>query len=107
MGYRGKVIEQGKARELRADAWSLLEIAEELGVSKSSVSLWVRNVDFEPRPRRKARKRGPNKLERAKQAEIERFKVEGLQEIGRLLLSMVSTLLRCRRGSVADEALPP
>ena len=39
MGYRGKVRQQERARELRAQAWTLLEIANELGVSKSSVSL--------------------------------------------------------------------
>src|SRR4051812_30444593 len=33
MGYRGKVAEQGRARELRADAWTLKEIAAELGVA--------------------------------------------------------------------------
>jgi transcriptional regulator with XRE-family HTH domain len=45
MGYRGKVAEQERARELRAEAWALVEIANELGVSKSSVSLWVRDVE--------------------------------------------------------------
>ena len=84
MGYRGKVVEQQRARELRAEAWTLDEIATELGVSKSSVSLWVRDVDFEPRPRRAARRRGPNKLQRAKAAEIERLRREGVERIGRL-----------------------
>ncbi len=84
MGNQGKVAERVRARELRADAWTLKEIAEELGVAKSSVSKWVRDVDFEPRPRRKARKRGPNKLERAKAAEIERCRVEGIERIGKL-----------------------
>jgi hypothetical protein len=51
MGYRGKVDEQAKARELRAQSWTLNEIAAELGVAKSSVSKRVRNVDFVPRPR--------------------------------------------------------
>jgi transcriptional regulator with XRE-family HTH domain len=45
MGYGGKVVEQQRARELRAQAWALQDIATELGVSKSSVSLWVRDVD--------------------------------------------------------------
>ncbi len=84
MGNGGKVREQHRARELRAEAWTLVEIAEELGVSKSSVSVWVRDVDFEPRPRRTARKRGPNKLERAKAAEIERCRVDGIARIGEL-----------------------
>ncbi len=84
MGYRGKVVEQLRARELRADAWTLKEIADELGVSKSSVSLWVRDVDFEPRPRRKARKRGLNKLERAKAAEIESCRVAGRERFAQI-----------------------
>ena len=46
MGYGGKVVEQQRARELRAQAWTRQDIATELGVSKSSVSLWVRDVDF-------------------------------------------------------------
>jgi transcriptional regulator with XRE-family HTH domain len=64
MGYRGKTVEQAQARQLRADGWTLADIARKLGVAKSSVSLWVREVDFEPQPRRPARKRGPNVLQR-------------------------------------------
>jgi hypothetical protein len=47
MGYRGKVEEQEKARLLRAENRTLQEIADILGVSKSSVSLWVRDVPVE------------------------------------------------------------
>ena len=50
MGYRGKLEEQERVRELRAQGRLLIEIATELGVAKSSVSLWVRDVPFEPRP---------------------------------------------------------
>lgn len=84
VGYRGKTAEQVRARELRALAWTYDEIAAELGVSKGSVSLWVRDVEFVARPRRTARKRGPNKLERAKLEEIARLKAEGVERIGRL-----------------------
>ncbi|MGI9603838.1 MAG: hypothetical protein ACR2QE_18280 [Acidimicrobiales bacterium] len=84
MGYRGKTDEQGRARELRAEAWTLQDIADELHVAKSSVSLWVRDVEFEPQPRRTARRRGPNKLQRAKAAEIEQCRVEGIAEVGQL-----------------------
>jgi predicted transcriptional regulator len=52
MGYRGKVEEQERARALRARNMTLQEIATELGVSKSSVSLWVRDVPFAPSKRR-------------------------------------------------------
>jgi hypothetical protein len=88
MGYRGKVVEQEEARRLRADGWALLDIAEKLGVAKSSVSLWVRDVEFEPRPRRTAtrmgRKREPNVLQRRKQAEIDQLLQEGKERIGTL-----------------------
>lgn len=82
MGYRGKLDAQMRARELRADAWTLEEIAAELGVAKSSVSLWVRDVEFEARPRRTARRRGPNVLQRRKAAEIEALRVEGILRLG-------------------------
>ena len=82
MGYRGKLSERARARELRADAWTLADIAGELGVSKSSVSLWVRDVEFTPRPRRRARRRGPNVLQRRKAAEIERLHDEGILRLG-------------------------
>lgn len=84
MGYGGKIEEQRRARELRAEAWTLADIAAELGVAKSSVSRWVRDVDFTPNPRRSARKRGPNKLERAKVQEIERLRRQGIERVGRL-----------------------
>ena len=60
MGYRGKVEEQHRARDLRARSWTLQEIAGELGVAKSSVSLWVRDVEFEPRPRQPSKDRKPH-----------------------------------------------
>jgi hypothetical protein len=44
MGYGGKAAEQQRARELRAEGWTYAEICAELGVSKSSVSLWCRDV---------------------------------------------------------------
>ena len=84
MGYRGKLSERAKARELRAEAWTLADIATELGVAKSSVSLWVRDVDFQPRPRRTARRRAPNVLQRRKAAEIERLQAEGILRLGSL-----------------------
>jgi hypothetical protein len=89
MGYRGKLREQHQARELRAQAWTLQEIADHLGVAKSSVSLWVRDVEFNPKPRRTDRRYGgkppgPNKLHQHKLAEIERLKQEGLERLADL-----------------------
>lgn len=85
MGYRGKVAEQERARALRADGWALQDIADELGVAKSSASLWCRDVDPGPRPKRRVpRDRPPNVLQRRKQAEIERLAAEGVARIGSL-----------------------
>jgi predicted transcriptional regulator len=84
MGYRGKVAAQQEARGLRAQGWSQADIATELGVSKSSVSLWVRDIEFTPQPRRKARRRGPNALQRRKAAEIAELKAWGHARLGTL-----------------------
>ena len=82
MGYGGKVREQQRARELRAEAWTLQDIAIELGVSKSSVSLWVRDVEFTPNPRRRTRAPRPSSLHLRKLEEIERCRTEGIERIG-------------------------
>jgi hypothetical protein len=85
MGYRGKLAEQEQARLLRAQGLPLGDIAARLEVSKSSVSLWVRDVDFVPRPRiDRGRRRAPNALQRRKQAEIDRLLAEGRARVGRL-----------------------
>jgi len=86
MGYRGKLTEQRQARQLRRAGLPLAEIAAALGVSKSSVSLWVRDVEFAGpvvRPAR-GRRRDPNALQRRKQGEIERLLEEGRARVGRL-----------------------
>jgi len=83
MGYRGKVAEQRRARELRARSWTLQEIADELGVSKGSVSVWVRDVDFEPRPRNRGHPAGPHHpMRRRKEAELAAARVDAEQRIG-------------------------
>jgi transcriptional regulator with XRE-family HTH domain len=77
MGYRGKVEEQARARELRAQSWTLNAIARELGVAKGSVSLWVRDVDFVPLPRTRGHPAGPKHPMRLKrEAEIEQCRSE-------------------------------
>ena len=83
MGYGGKVAEQERARELRARSWTLAEIAAELGVAKSSVSLWVREVEFVPRARRMGPRR-PSSLTVAKEREIEELRVAALETLGHL-----------------------
>jgi hypothetical protein len=84
VGYRGKVEAQEKAREMRADGRTLLDIARTLGVSKSSVSVWVRDVEFEPQPRRASAHRRPHAQHLAKLAEIAECNRLGLQRVGRL-----------------------
>jgi hypothetical protein len=85
MGYRGKLSERQQARQLRRAGLPLAEIASQLGVAKSSVSLRVRDVPFDPLPRPpRGRRRGPNALQRRRQAEIDRLVAEGRERIGRL-----------------------
>jgi Helix-turn-helix domain len=85
MGYRGKLAEREQARRLRASGLPMAEIATRLGVSRSSVSLWVRDVPFEPRPRvTRGRRRAPNALQLRRQAEIDRLLAEGRNRVGRL-----------------------
>ena len=85
MGYRGKLAEQQQARRLRRTGLPLAEIAATLGVSKSSVSLWVRDLEFTPLPRPpRGRRRAPNALQRRKQAEVDRLVEGGRARVGRL-----------------------
>ncbi|HEV7759057.1 MAG TPA: hypothetical protein VGO78_08715 [Acidimicrobiales bacterium] len=117
MGYRGKTVERERARSLRARAWTLNEIVAELGVSKSSVSLWVRDVPFDEPARALragrnrnlgAQNRGPNKLARAKQAEIARLLAEGRQRVGHLSdrdLLIAGIALYAGEGAKGDGAV--
>jgi transcriptional regulator with XRE-family HTH domain len=85
MGYGGKVAERRRARELRAESWTLADIARELGVSKSSVSVWVRDVEFTAKPRNRGhRSQTPHSMHLAKLAEIERCDVDGVESVATL-----------------------
>src|SRR3954452_8536404 len=84
MGYRGKLVEREEARRLRALGHTMPDIAAALGVSRSSVSLWTRDVPVEVGPRRAVRPRRPNALERAKRSEIADLLEEGRSRIGQL-----------------------
>jgi hypothetical protein len=117
VGYRGKLAERERARELRAQAWTINEIVSELGVSRSSVSVWVRDVNFDEATRavrgganrrRGARKRGPNRLQQRKQAEIDRLFAEGIERIGRLSdrdLLIAGTALYAGEGAKTDGSV--
>ena len=81
MGYRGKVELQERARALRAAGWTMPDIAVELGVSRSSVSLWTRDVPVVMGPRRVQTPR-PNRLRDARLAEIEALDAAGIARLG-------------------------
>jgi len=82
-----KTVEQQRARELRSLGWSIGEIQQELGVSRASVSLWVREVPLSPEARSRLQMRaglGPlNSAERSIAAA--RAKRLAFQEEGRRL----------------------
>jgi hypothetical protein len=109
MGYRGKVVERQQARQLRRTGLPLAEIAARVGVSKSSVSLRVRDVPFEPVPRvTRGRRREPNALQRRRQAEIDRLLAEGRARIGRLSereFLVAGVALYAGEGSKGDGSL--
>src|SRR5262249_6817140 len=82
MGYRGKLAEQQQARELRAQNMTVADIAAALGVSKSSVSLWVREVPFTPSKRRTGPKRSTHPARIAKLRQIDELNASGIERIG-------------------------
>jgi hypothetical protein len=117
MGYRGKVREQNHCRELRAQGWTYNEIAAEVGVSKSSVSLWCRDVEVDEaawaqhvhvNKNHGARNRRPNRLQIAKQAEIDELFAWGRDQIGALSdrdLLVAGAALYAGEGSKRDGSV--
>jgi hypothetical protein len=108
MGYRGQVEKRVRARELRAEACTLAEIAAELQVAKSTVSLWVRDVPFVPRPRRSAAARRVHPAHAARVAAIARYAAEGAERIGALSerdLLVAGTALYAGEGAKGDGAV--
>ena len=84
VGYRGKVREQEEARQLRAAGHTLQQIADQLGVSKSSASLWVRDVPFTPSKRRYGPRQRPHPAHFAKLRQIEELNQAGRARLGAL-----------------------
>ena len=84
MGYRGRLELREKARTMRAENRTLQDIAAALGVSKASVSVWVRDVPFEPSPRRASAHRRPHTQHLAKVAEIAECDRAGVEKLGTL-----------------------
>jgi hypothetical protein len=60
----------------------LSEIAEQLGVSKSSLSLWARDIPITIESRRRGPAAGAAALRRRKVAEIARLHAEAAERIG-------------------------
>lgn len=86
----------------------LQDIADELGASRGQVSVWVRDVEFEPHPRRRGQRRGPNALQQAKQAEIDRLHAKGVARIGQLTekeFLVAGAALYAGEGSKTDGAV--
>jgi len=106
VGGRGKVLERERARVLRAEGWTLDAIAREVAASKGTVSVWVRDVPFEPtRARRGPRRRQPNVLARRKATEIESMLDAGTARVGSLSdrdLLIAGTALYAGEGSKSD-----
>jgi len=85
MGYRGRPEDREQARRWRAQAWTLAAIAAELGVARSTVSLWVRDVTFVAQPRnRGAPSHRVHPQRAARLREIEELRSEGVARIGEL-----------------------
>jgi predicted transcriptional regulator len=53
-----KRIERDKARELRKEGYSVMEITNALSVAKSSVSLWVRSISLTSKQKRRLSEKG-------------------------------------------------
>jgi hypothetical protein len=62
-----------------------MEIATELGVAKSSVSVWCRDVDFVPKPRNRGHSsHKPHPMTTKKHAELERCRADAAVLVGEL-----------------------
>ena len=95
MGYRGKLEEQNRARDLRAQGWTYAEIQAELGVARSSVSLWVRDVEVDPATldaRRRARWVAGNHPANRRPSRLHLEKLEEIEDCDRQAIGMLRSL---------------
>jgi hypothetical protein len=106
MGYRGRVEDRERARQLRAEAWTLQQIADELQASRGQVSVWVRDVEFVPQRRsRGAPSQRPHPQHVARLDQVERLRAEGIARIGELSRKeflVAGTALYAGEGSKTD-----
>ncbi|MBA2495790.1 MAG: hypothetical protein H0V33_01605 [Acidimicrobiia bacterium] len=119
MGYGGKFVEQDQARRLRAEGWTLAEIVAELGMSKSSASIWCRAVEVDVATldeRRRARweaashpsRKRPSRLQLEKEAQIVRLRDEGRASVGAMSerdLLIAGTMLSSGEGGKTDGSV--
>lgn len=107
MGYRGKVKEREQARRLRARGLTMKAIAEQLGVSKSSVSLWTRDL-LEYVPHRRGARKTPHPHQLRRLREIDSLRHEGYARVGLLTnhaFLVAGTALYAAEGSKTDGAV--
>ena len=116
MGYAGKLKLKLKARELRKKGLSVKEIQKRLGVSRSSVSLWVRDIQL----RRKQLEKlylnkktgalkgsiiGAKKKQREREELTRKLITEGRKEVGNISRHdrfIAGIALYCGEGSKTD-----
>jgi len=116
MGYVGKLKEKLKARELRKKGFSIKEIQKELKVSRSSISLWVRDIKLTKKQLKKLylnKNTGALKgsiiaaMNKIKERErlTQKLKKEGEKEIGKMSKRdrfIAGVALYCGEGSKRD-----
>jgi len=90
-----KIIEKIKAQELRQKGWSINEIAQKLNISKSTTSVWCRDISLTPiqiqrlvekqtSKSYKGRLKGLEKIRQKRLQEVELLRKEGIKEIKKL-----------------------
>jgi hypothetical protein len=84
MGWGGKVEDQQRARDLRATGMTMPDIAVALGVSKSSVSLWTRDVPVPPMARRRTRSHTEHPAKVRAREEVAELDALGMGRLGEL-----------------------
>ena len=90
-----KIIEKIKAQELRQKGWSINEIAQKLNISKSTTSVWCRDISLTPiqiqrlvekqtSKSYKGRLKGLEKIRQKRLQEVKFLRKEGIKEIKKL-----------------------
>lgn len=112
-----KALEKKQALELRLNGKSIKEIAKLLGVAKSSVSLWVRNVELTEYQKKYLKEKGllKEKIERSRNTRLlnEKIKrdliinpaIESVPEIDDEKLWLIGVMLYWGEGSKTRRAV--